>query len=328
MSSLPPSSVIEALHGAHNGVPQGTDEEPVKFRAVKRRPVNAASRLLEANTAGASDKDFLGEIVTWDIHGKIIRVEELRDAMTKADINPDALHDLSLKNAFKRATKGLKKDRLIDELKTDGDIIKFQLTAKTVLEDMIEHDYECLINLDTTTGKVTCPEKPELAKEAADLLDVAADTRTSQDVSRLVQRLFECNADLFPINRRKGVAYFVPAEHVEFTAKIENFMEGCGGIVERYPVPRGSAKANAGVKRAVESGLEAMAEELESAIEEWDTSTRKCTKDRAQEKIELLLHKHQCYAHYLGQKQGESLAKLEELKLRIVDACGGDTEED
>lgn len=301
-------------------IPVGGVPTEARPRALKKRPPLSGRKALEENADGMSDKSLLGHIVTWDISGHIVRVDDLRDAMTNADINPDALPDLSMKNAFKRATKGMKKDRLIDELKTNGDVVSFQLTKKVVLEDMIDHDYECLIKLDIATGVVTCPERPELAKEAADLLDEAADVRTSPDVSRLVQRLFESQADLFPICPRKGVAYFVPIEHKEFMRKVEKFLGEVGGVLSPFPVPVGTEEGNRSVKDAVNNGLGAMAEELEEAINEWDNTTRADTKKRAQEKVELLLHKHQCYSHFLGEKQSEGIAKLDELKLRIVDA--------
>src|SRR5262249_32983044 len=64
---------------------------------------------------------------------------------------------------------------------------------------------------------------PGLATLAQEELDRCIEARTGGDVTRIVQRLFERQADLFPI-RPAGGAYFTPQEHAAFVDKVQCFL--------------------------------------------------------------------------------------------------------
>jgi hypothetical protein len=267
-----------------------------------------------------SAADLLGEIVTWDCQSQNITVTQVRNALTAAGLSPTECGDLDQAHAFKRACKELKKDRLIEKVVAKGEVITFQFTAKVPSELRIDHVYEHLLHLNTNTGVVECPENPSMVPKVHTLINRAMRERTNQDITRIVQRLFEKNADLFPINRRKGVAYFVPQEHAPFTEKVDAFLRAVSGYCERFPIPKGTASGNASVRATIFSALDQDVRDLEEQVKEWNESTRKDTKERARQRIEVLMHKGECYAEYLGGKREELLAKMTACKSILVEA--------
>lgn len=276
--------------------------------------ITSVSKLREMNY-----EKVIGEIITWDIRVGQVPVRKIREALENAKLGASTLQDLRMRSIFNRAMNKLKAGRLIDEVERDGDIIKFQLTRKEKAEGCIDHYYDCIITLNAETGEISCAEDEELAKQASNLLDEVAEHRSSGDLSRLVQRLFESRADLFSINPRKGVAYFVPAVHKDFADSVKQFFTDVGGVLERFPVPD-DGEGNASVAGAIDYGLADMGRELEQAIREWDETTRESTKKKAAKKIEELRFKHECYSEYLGAKQTDAekqLAALTELMFEI-----------
>ena len=254
----------------------------------------------------AAESGTLGDVITWDVPaGRDLGLLSLRQALEKNDLDPNAIKDLPNRAAFSRACKDLKESRAIDKVdETKDGVITFQLTHKEIKEDItgrkiMDHDYEAQVFLNTNTAVITCPDKPEIADRARALFDYAMKHRTSGDLTRLIQRLFKHNADLFPLNR-KGVAYFVPAMHADFVSKVSGFLtDAIGEELCRLPVPKGNDQANRGVQAAVSRGMERLFEELESAADEWDETTNAKTKERAAEKWEVAWHKLQCYQNYL-----------------------------
>lgn len=264
--------------------------------------------------------ELLGEVVTWDLRSTDVSFAEVQAALLDAGLNPDDATELSPRSAFGRACKHLKEERTIDKLAYDKDAreYNFQFTRKTVEENRVEFDYECVVSVEAETGAVKCPERPDLEQKARELLQHALKTRNAQDVTRLVQKLFQNHADLYPINPRKGVAYFVPEVHREFTAKVDDFLKRLGGCLMRFPVPKGTPEGNASVKEAVQSGLATLLGELTEAVEGWDDTTRTSTMDKAVSKWEAIQYKTEAYAEYLGSEQEKLLERLKEAKEELV----------
>lgn len=279
---------------------------------------------------GISGSDLLGEVITWDVRTPQIGYTLIKQALTDAGLNPDDAHELSPRNAFGRACKDLKQGRAIDKLEFDHGIAKFQFTKKTALDEKIDYDYECQVTLDVDSGAVSCPEKPGLEKMATDLLAHAIATRNASDITRLVQRMFENHADLFPINPRKGVAYFVPESHRGFTDRVGVFLKSVGGSVSRFPVPKGTEHGNASVRDAVESGLTTLLDELNESVTTWGEGTKDSTMDRAYERLEAIKYKVDAYAEYLESAQGALVDGLAEAKKKIIEKMDelGKTDED
>lgn len=269
--------------------------------------------------------NLLGEVVTWDLRAAEVSYTRVVDALKDAGLDPDEAKEMTPRSAFGRACKWLRDERAIDKLqydKTTG-AAQFQFTRRHLAGGKYEYDYECVLSLDCNTGAVSCPENPALEQHARELLQHSIATRNAQDVTRLVQRLFQEHADLYPINPRKGVAYFVPEQHRSFTEKVDAFLHAMGGSLSRFPVPKGTPQGNASVKDAVQSGLQSLLNELGDAVEGWDETTRKSTMDKALERWQAIRHKVECYEEYLGAEQErlkEELSRAkEELARRITE---------
>lgn len=276
---------------------------------------------LASELSGATD--LLGEIVTWDLRATEVALQDLRHALAQAGLDPALATDLRASAAIRRAFRELKENRQIDQLERGKGYLIFQFTKKAFdgFEGRLTFDFECKLTLNTDTGRVSCPDSLQLETKAQELFDRAVGTRNASDVSRVIQRAFESAGDLFAINPKKGVAYFVPDRFRDFTGKVEQFLGYVGGKLWRFPVPSGTEAGNASVRDAVEAGLASMLSELESAATDWDEKTRASTMDKALEKWSVIKHKAQSYAEYLGVAQGRLAKELErvqgELRNRI-----------
>lgn len=279
---------------------------------------NTESGIISQPTAHASS-ELLGEVVVWSMRGSEMLYTDVLQALDTACLPREAARELSPRGAFTRACKELKKDRVIDKVSTKGGVISFQFTQKHLVGDKFEHDYECMVYLDADSGKITCPENEGLADQARQLFAYCNQTRNAQDVTRITQKLFKEHADLFGIDPHKGVAYFVPEQHRDFTTKIDRFLNELGGGLHRFPVPVGTETGNQSVQSAVQGGLQSMLADLEKAVDEWDTSTRAKTIEASKKEWEAISYKVGAYAHYLSAKHTELEQGLEAAKQRLVD---------
>jgi hypothetical protein len=259
---------------------------------------------------------LLGEIVTWDLRTMEVPHSQVREALTSAGLDSALAGDLRAQTAFRRACKEFKEGRTIDRLDYDkaSGVVRFQFTKKHLEESLLEFDFECIVVLNTASGEITCEENAQIAEHAKQLFDHAVAHRTTSDVTRLVQHLFETHADLYPINPRKGVAYFVPERFRAFSGMVERFLSAMGGDLLRFPVPKGTAEGNRSVREAVEAGLLALTAELDAAVTGWDAKTRSDSVTHAAEKWQVLRHKAEAYSEYLGDRQAKLLAKLDASK--------------
>ncbi len=265
---------------------------------------------------------LLGEIVTWDLAAMEVGYQAVQDALQAAGLPTGEAKHLRAQTAFSRAVKDLREGRAIDRVTTDktAGTIVFQFTRKGLdsAGARLDFNYEALCTLATDTGDITCPDSPEIEQHARTMFAHAMAHRTTSDVTRLVQRLFAAHADLYPINPKKGVAYFVPEPHRDFSAKVEDFLKALGGRLDRFPVPSGTSEGNAAVQNTVEDGLSALAGELQDAVDAWDEKTRPSTMEKATDRLQTIFHKTESYAEYLGDRQSSLLADLTAQKKRLA----------
>src|SRR5205085_5945118 len=177
--------------------------------------------------------------------------------------------------------------------------IQFQFTAEHRDGDRYSYDFETLLTLEKGAGKVTCG-LPGLATLAQDELDRCLEARTGADVTRVIQKLFERAADLFPI-REQGGAYFCPHEHVAFVDRVQGFLGRLGGTMHRFPVPAGTPEGDRSVKESVAAGLAALIAEHRQAVAAFGDDTRAGTLERAAERIRQTRFKVESYAALLAE---------------------------
>ncbi|VTU01480.1 unnamed protein product [Gemmataceae bacterium] len=241
---------------------------------------------------------LLGEVLAWACPGAAVTHAALVRALEDADLDPGVARELAPRHAFTRACKRLSDQRIIRPVSEDATTVKFQFTHESREGDHFEYTVETMLTLDKQTGAVTC-ELPGLATLAQEELDRCIAARTGGDVTRVVQKLFERQADLFPI-RPQGGCYFCPAVHAGFTDKVQDLLDRVGGRLLRFPVPAGTPEGDRSVTRAVADGLAAVVAEHRAAVESFGADTRDDTLRRAAEKIRVTKFKVRAYAEYLS----------------------------
>src|SRR4051794_17963187 len=244
---------------------------------------------------------LLGEIITWTCNGVAVKHADLVNALKDAGLDEGVARELAPRHAFTRACRKLARDRIIRQVAEDEATLTFQFTQESRKEDKYEYVLETLLVLDKESGKVSC-ELAGLATLAQEQLDHAIVARTGGDVTRIVQRLFDRQADLFTI-RPQGGCYFVPAMHSAFTDKVQSFLGKLNGQLLRFPVPAGTSEGDRSVKEAGACGLPAMIQEHRDAIAVFGEDTRDSTLERAAERIRVTRHKVAAYSEYLSEER-------------------------
>jgi hypothetical protein len=250
--------------------------------------------------------ELLGEVISWTCPCGSVPFTALLEALREAGLDESAARALAPRHAFARACHKLAQARIIRQVGEDDTAITFQFTSERKEDDRYCYELETLLTLEKATGKVSCP-LPGLATLAQEELDRCIKARTGSDITRVVQRLFDRQADLFPI-RDKGGVYFVPQEHAAFIGRIQAFLGKVNGRVARFPVPAGTTHGDASVKDAVANGIAALIDEHREAISAFGSDTRPSTLERAGQRVRLVRHKLSSYAAYL-QEERERLEK-------------------
>jgi hypothetical protein len=226
---------------------------------------------------------LLGEVIAWACPGVSVTHSDLVRALEDAGLDPAVARELAPRHAFSRACKRLSEQRIIRPVAEDAATVKFQFTQESREGDRYEYRLETTLTLDKQTGAVTC-ELPGLATMAQEELDRCISARTGSDVTRVVQKLFERQADLFPI-RPSGGTYFVPQRHAAFIDQTQDLLNRVGGRLLRFPVPAGTAEGDRSVTQAVA---------------QFGSDTRDDTLQRAAEKIRTTKFKLSAYSEYLS----------------------------
>ncbi len=247
--------------------------------------------------AGAGSR-LLGEVLAWACPGVSVTHSALVAALEAAGLDAGVARELAPRHAFSRACRRLSDQRIIRPVGEDAATVKFQFTSESREGDHYEYRLETTLTLDKQTGAVSC-ELPGLAAMAQEELDRCIAARTGGDVTRVIQKLFERQADLFPI-RPQGGCYFCAICHVGFVDKIQELLNRVGGRLLRFPVPAGTEEGDRSVTQAVADGLAAVVAEHRAAVEQFGSDTRGDTLERAAEKIRTSKFKLAAYSEYLS----------------------------
>lgn len=280
-----------------------------KTRAQKPLPDGVAINNLE----------LLGEIISWNSRSeKTHSYKEVLEALKDSDFSTESAGELLPRHAFSRASKKLaEEERLIHVVTEDGDTITFQFTKKAMQDKQWKFSTETFLVLNKLTGKVSC-DIYELEKTAQDELNKSIDTRTPNDISKIVQRLFDNEADLFPVRDQGGV-YFVPKNYNQFTNRIENFLNKLGGNIKRFPVPAGTQTGGRAVKESIESSLNKLIDEYNFDIAQFGINTRNDTMERVADKIKKNRVKIEAYANLLEEEKEKLLKKLNKSNQLLIE---------
>lgn len=267
---------------------------------------------------------LLGEVIAWACPGVSVTHSALVAALESAGLDPGVARELAPRHAFSRACKKLSDRRIIRPVAEDATTVRFQFTQESRSDDKFEYTLETMLTLDKQTGTVTC-ERPGLATLAQEELDRCIAVRTGSDLTKVVQRLFERQADLFPV-RPQGGCYFTPICHARFVDQVQDLLNRVGGRLLRFPVPAGTEDGDRSVTRAVADGLAAVVAEHRAAVAQFGADTRDDTLERAAEKIRTTRFKLTAYAEYLAgerERLDRAVAEAErELREKVEQIAG------
>jgi len=246
-----------------------------------------------------------GEIISWAIPvGTKVAFDVLVSQLAAAGLDDKAARAMTPANAFARACHTLQEKRIIRRVIESQAELRFQFTAEIHEGDRLRYDMEAVLTLDKLTGKVSCEASPALADLAQKSIDAAIAVRSTNDVTKLINKLFAQAADLFPV-RDQGGCYFVPAMHREFVEKVEIFVRGLNGSLRRFPVPAGFAAGDRSVAESVQEGLEGMLADHLKAVADFDDTTRDSTLTKMVERINATRFKAEAYAEFLAERKEE-----------------------
>jgi hypothetical protein len=260
---------------------------------------------------------LLGEVISWTCSGVAVTHAALVGALQTARLDAGVARELAPRHAFTRACRKLSDQRIIRQVGEDDNLLKFQFTHESRAGDKFEYELETMLTLDKRSGAVSCG-LPGLATRAQEQLDRAIDARTGSDITRVIQRLFDRNADLFPI-RPQGGCYFVPERHRDFVDRVQGFIGQINGQLLRFPVPAGTGEGDRSVKEAVAAGLATLIAEHQAAVEAFGADTRPETLARAAERIQVARFKVESYAALLADEKGRLDRALGEAAARLRD---------
>jgi hypothetical protein len=286
-----------------------------RINAANGNKTSAKAQRREEFTEQHKSARMLGEVVTWNTGGTAHIHADIVQALKDASLDDKVARELLPRHAFSRAAKKLTEERVIDVLRDEKDTITFQFTKRVIESDEWSYKKETLLKLDKTSGKITC-DIPALEAKAQQELDRAMEVRTSADITKMIQKLFDAEADLFPIRDQGGV-YFVPDQYVGFTAKVETFVQKIGGRINRFPVPANTAQGDRSVSDAIVNGLSLVIADHEEAVEGFGLDTRHDTIARQAEKIKQTRVKVEAYAQYLQDKKDELLESVEKANVAL-----------
>lgn len=245
------------------------------------------------------DDDLLGELATWEMGSKEVSLPDVRSALRMAGFDDEAIKDLSHVVCFNRAIQQYKKDRVIDRVEREGDVVTFQFSKKHLDEysSRMEYPFEAKITLNVQTGDIVCNDSWEIQQHAVQMFEHAKNHRVTSDVTKMVQNLFETQADMFRVNKSGGV-YFVPVMHRDFCARIATLMQELGGKLKRYPIAKGTEEGDQSVSEDIQAGLGGLIDELEGTVRDWSESTRTDTMMKAAERFQIIEHKIKAFCTY------------------------------
>lgn len=268
-----------------------------------------------------------GDMVFYDLPlGTVHKHADVQAALTAADLDPAVSRELLPRYAFARASKKMATERIIDILRDADDKLTFQFTKKFMDSSGDEWHFAKEVNLELNkvTGRITCENK-DLEKHAQALLDEALEARTTSDITKIVQRMFEQHADIMPA-RRAGGAYFVPLAYADFSTKIEVFLAKLGGTLDRWPIPAGTQYGDAKVQEVVAEAMKQRIEAHLANVKSFTINTRKDTIERVVEGINATKIQLLAYREYMADQAKEldkAMAEADQELVAQVDKLAG-----
>jgi len=266
----------------------------------------------------------IGEIVSWT-SPKSVSIDDLRNGLTKAGLDPDMAKDLKPANAFRRAIHDLEQNRVIRQtLNADGKV-HFQFTHEVLSGGEFHYNKEAKLTVDKASGRVDCTD-PQLRIRAQLCLDHETKKRSASDVTRIVQKLFETNGDLFPLRDAGGV-YFVPEMHTAICDCVEALMTAIGGHFRRWEM-NASERNNQNAAVAIRDAINGMIEKYKKYADTLSSDDPKVLA-KGMKKIQHIRTKLEVYRNVLAGYDSDIEKAVDAVTVDLQTfANGGETTEE
>jgi hypothetical protein len=109
---------------------------------------------------GVIQVKLLGEVISWNVKQSRsgIPFQQVVDALKQAKLDTAVARELAPRNAFSRACRVLKEERIIRIVTDSKDEIEFQFTREKQdpSSKMFDYQLETTLVLEKQTGKVSC----------------------------------------------------------------------------------------------------------------------------------------------------------------------------
>jgi hypothetical protein len=239
--------------------------------------------------------DKAGEIISWSAPSGV-HIDTLRAAAIDADIDPALFKDMRPSNAFRRAMHAMEENRIIRQTRGDAKWLYFQLTHEALISGEFHYSKETELKVAKDSGAVICDER-DLEAFAQNLVDQQMDHRYANDITRMIQKLFESNGDLISI-RPAGGCYFVPEQHTGLCDKVERFLQSIGGDASRWE-QFASERNKQNAAAAIRDQINGMIAEYKTYVTDLDLSNQSKA-NRAAKRIADIRLKLECYRGVLS----------------------------
>jgi hypothetical protein len=252
-----------------------------------------------------------GEIVSWK-SPKECDFSDLVNSLVNAGLDATVAKALLARNAFIRGIRSMEEKRIIRKVRENQDEIVFQLNRieKDSNGDGYEYPHETEISLEKSSGRVTCPDK-NLEHDVQVLLNAEMERRTSGDITKVVQTLFQrAGSELIPI-REQGGAYFVPAHMTQFVDKVVQFLGDIDGSVRRFGGLSGDGTRES-LADAIGDHFETMIKEFRDTIQSLNQETSDDVRKRRSEKLDQIRQQLESYRGLLQLSAEEIGSQLDQ----------------
>lgn len=285
-----------------------------------KSPIHKSLEDIQSVISGLS-----GAVAGWPTPKGPTRIDVVREALVDVNLPVEYAPDLSPALAFSRATADYKREgRKVEKVNRVGDLQSFQVTWVANDGKELTHTKQCIVFLNCINGELT-GDNSSVVDDIKGRMDTENLYRNGQDITRIIQKVCKGNADFFEIVDGKGVAYFVPVEHVPLLLRLQTFIEKCSGRLSLFPVPKDDAISKQSVTAAVNNGLTVLLDNLEvaakaieeAAIETEGRKTRKSTLESRIKEWEEAKFKINAYHEYLGGCRGRLSARAAEIGERF-----------
>jgi hypothetical protein len=254
-----------------------------------------------------------GFIVSWKVPASV-SLDGLRSGITSAgfdayDMAPDLPHVSLVSRAAAYIAK-VTSDPNTRKLARKVSHMTRQITRETADHaDGLAYTKEAAIRFDDVTGTLVSDE-PSIAAMLPETAAHVFNTRTANDITRIVQRIVnEAGSDLIPV-REQGGAYFIPLGH-NVISKIATMLSAIGGEMSTFACTIGhgheaSKAAEQSVANVITDYLLKQIGDLRKSVDELnETGIRSDVKSRRLTRVAELRERIGAYASLISAQSGK-----------------------